>query len=148
MGGLWIKRRIHEYFLPATSRAGLLQQNIPPSRPEAVNISFDHEGSCRGAASISSLARQIQHIGSLVSFQRHIHIASCLRAELKEHALPVSVDETKIKRTLKTNGIAFELGYTCLIMDCIFCKFKKTSRRSDEAGMYVNKTTGNDRFPQ
>ena len=95
-----------------------------------------------GTSSVIELQEQINYIGGMVQLQRHVHLAATVQAQVIQQSLPVSVDEAKIKSVLKANNVAFEVGFTCLIMDCIFCKHKKAGRKSDGEKMYVNIITG------
>ena len=95
-----------------------------------------------GTSFVARLQEQINYIGGMVQLQRHVHLAATVHAQVIQQNLPVSVDEAKIKSVLRANNVAFELGFTCLIMDCIFCKHKKAGRKSDGEKMYVNIITG------
>ncbi|XP_037087742.1 twinkle protein, mitochondrial-like [Pollicipes pollicipes] len=91
---------------------------------------------------LAKLLKQVWLLGGMVHSQRQFHLTSSVQAQVIHQQLQVSVDEAKIRNVLKANNISFELGFTCFIMDCIFCKHKKAGRKSDSEKMYVNMITG------
>ena len=138
-------------YLLSVSRARHAQPSNQPracensglSRTIPYKLDNTKEQCCKnGTSSVAGLLEQINYIGGIVQLQRHLHVAASLHAQVIQQNLPVSVDEAKIRSVLKANNVAFELGFTCLIMDCIFCKHKKAGRKSDGEKMYVNIITG------
>ncbi|XP_043240174.1 twinkle protein, mitochondrial-like [Amphibalanus amphitrite] len=145
---MWTRVR---HFLTA-SRAHHVRSPSKPTTCENSQSDFHRSSStyklcsspkeCTSPISVAGLLEQISYIGGMVQLQRHVHMAASLHAQVIQQNLPVSVDEVKIRNVLKANNVAFELGYTCFIMDCIFCKHKKAGRKSDGEKMYVNIITG------
>ena len=112
------------------------------SRTLSYKTSCSWEQHNNESTSVASLLKQINYVGAMVQLQRHVHVAATHNAQTIQQNQPTSVDEAKIRNVLKANNVAFELGFTCFIMDCIFCKHTKASRKSDGGKMYVNIITG------
>ncbi|CAG9862156.1 unnamed protein product [Phyllotreta striolata] len=66
-----------------------------------------------------------------------VSVSNCFR---NFNNLPTDIPEvskTLIKKTLKTNNVNFEEGFTCFIAPCLLCH-----KCNKNAKLYINKTTG------